>query len=69
MRTTQCRTRKPKAKGNQMAQVIRFSEDASISIVWDTVADEAVRCPTQDDMDNLPVGEDLTAEEIETIDE
>ena len=52
-----------------MAQVIRFSEDASISIVWDPVADEAVRCPTQDDMDNLPVGDDLTAEEIETIDE
>jgi hypothetical protein len=46
---------------------IRFSADGAISIVW---ADgEAVRCPTQQDMDALPVGEDLTAEEIETIDE
>ena len=48
-------------------QVIRFSEDASISIVWDVVTDEAVRCPTQDDMDKLEVGEDLTAEEIDGI--
>jgi hypothetical protein len=48
-------------------EVIRFSEDAAISIVWDTAADEAVRCPTQDDMDNLPVGDDLTDEEIETL--
>ena len=50
-------------------EVIRFSVDASISIVWDTVADEALRCPTQDDVDTLPVGEDLTVEEIETLDE
>ena len=52
-----------------MAQVIRYSPDASISIVWDTVADEAVRCPTQWDMDHLPVGKDLTEDEIEALDE
>lgn len=52
-----------------MAKVIRFSEGANISIVWDTREDRAVRFPTQDDMDNLPVGEDLTEEEIETIEE
>jgi hypothetical protein len=51
-----------------MTQVIRFSRDASISIVWDTAADKAVRCPTQSDMDNLPVGKDLTAKEIKTLD-
>lgn len=52
-----------------MAQVIRFSEDAKICIVWDTDENSAVRCPTQGDMDNLPVGDDLTDEEIETIDD
>jgi len=52
-----------------MTQVIRYSADASVSIVWDAVADEAVRCPTQLDMDHLPVGEDLTEDEIDTLDE
>jgi hypothetical protein len=56
-------------RGDMTNEVIRFSVDASISIVWDTVADEALRCPTQDDVDTLPVGEDLTVEEIETLDE
>ena len=51
-----------------MATVIRFSKDASISIVWDTAANKAVRCPTQSDMDRLPVGKDLTAKEIKTLD-
>jgi hypothetical protein len=51
-----------------MAQVIRFSRDASISIVWDTVLNKAVRCPTQSDMDKLPVGKDLSAKEIKTLD-
>jgi hypothetical protein len=53
----------------KLTEVIRFSEDASISIVWDTATNGAVRCPTQDDMDNLPVGDDLTTEEIETIED
>ena len=51
-----------------MAQVIRFSKDASMSIVWDTRETKAVRCPTQSDMDNLPVGKDVTAKEIKTLD-
>ena len=49
-------------------EMIRFSQDASINIVWDTDSDEAVRCPTQDDLDTLPTGSDLTDGEIETID-
>lgn len=52
-----------------MTQVIRFSGDGAISIVWDTEKDEAIRCPTQHDMDTLPVGPDLTAEEIDQIEE
>jgi hypothetical protein len=39
-----------------------------ISIVWDTEEKKAVRCPTQRDMDRLPVGKDLTKKEIETLD-
>lgn len=52
-----------------MSEVIRYSPDSSICIVWDTAADESVRCPTQWDMDNLPVGDDLTAEEVAALDE
>jgi hypothetical protein len=37
-------------------------------IVWDTDTGET-RCADQHDMDTLPVGEDLTAEEEETIEE
>ena len=51
-----------------MSLIIRFSEDAAINVVWDTASDEAVRCPTQEDIDTLPVGDDLTEDEIETID-
>lgn len=46
---------------------IRFSADGHISIVWDNC--EPVRCPTQHDMDTLPVGLDLTDDEIEQIEE
>ena len=53
----------------KMAQVIRFSRNGAISIVWDADANKAVRCPTQVDMDRLPVGKDLTKKEIETLDE
>jgi hypothetical protein len=52
-----------------MSEVIRFSQDKMISIVWNTFTDEAVRSPTQEDMDTLPVGEDLADDEIETLDE
>lgn len=45
---------------------IRFSADGSVSMVW---ADgEAVRVPSQQDLDFLPVGEDLTDEEIAGLD-
>jgi hypothetical protein len=37
-------------------------------IVWDT-ATGATRVATQEDMDTLPVGDDLTAEEEEQIEE
>ena len=48
-----------------MTTEIRFSEDGSISMVW--VDGEAVRVPTQEDMDTLPVGEDMTDEEVEAL--
>ena len=45
---------------------IRFSADCSVSMVW---ADgEAVRVATQEDLDVLPVGEDLTDEEVAGLD-
>lgn len=50
-----------------MTEEIRYSADGSICMVW---ADgKPVRCPTQHDMDTLPVGEDMTEDEIETLDE
>lgn len=49
-----------------MTQEIRFSEDGKIIIVWDSESGP-VRCPNQEDMDNLPVGEDMTEEEMEFI--
>ena len=45
---------------------IRYSTDGSICMVYDN--DGPVRCPTQEDMDTLQVGDDLTAEEIENLD-
>lgn len=45
---------------------IRFSADGSVSMVW---ADgQAVRVPDQQDLDVLPVGEDLTEEEVAGLD-
>lgn len=49
-----------------MATEIRFSEDGSVSMVW--TGGEPVRCPTQEDMNSLPVGEDMTEEEIALLD-
>lgn len=46
---------------------IRFSADASICMVQDE--DGSFRVATQDDMDTLEVGEDLTDEDIEVLDE
>jgi len=46
---------------------IRYSEDGNVSMVW---ADgEPVRCPTQEDLDTLPVGQDMTADEVELLDD
>ena len=44
---------------------IRYSADGSICMVWRD--GEPVRCPTQEDMDTLPVGPDMTDEDIEQL--
>ena len=44
---------------------IRYSADGSINMVY--CDGEPVRCPTDQDMDTLPVGPDLTADEIESL--
>lgn len=44
---------------------IRYSSDATICMVWSD--GEPVRCPTQEDMDTLPVGEDMTDDEVESL--
>ena len=48
-----------------MKEEIRYSPDASICMVWD--AGSPVRCPTQEDMDTLPVGDDMTTDEIDSL--
>ncbi len=48
-----------------MKTEIRFTEDATICMVW--CDGEPLRCPTQDDMDTLPVGDDMTDEESELL--
>jgi hypothetical protein len=46
---------------------IRFSVDGSVCLVW---ADgQPLRVPTQHDMDTLPVGDDLTADELAGLDD
>jgi hypothetical protein len=53
-------------EGETMSK-IRFSEDGSVCVVW---ADgQALRVPTQHDMDTLPVGDDLTADELAGLDD
>lgn len=47
--------------------MLRFSEDGSIVMVWDVINDECVRCPDQDDINDLPVGDDLSPEEIDSL--
>lgn len=47
-------------------EVIRYSADGTVCMVW---ADgEPVRCPTQRDMDTLPVGEDMTEDDVARLD-
>jgi hypothetical protein len=46
-------------------EVIRYDADGTLCMVW---ADGgAVRCPSQEDMDTLPVGSNLTAEEVDSL--
>ena len=47
-------------------ECIRFGV-SGICMVW--CDGEPVRCPTQDDMDNLPVSDDMTDEEVELLDD
>lgn len=46
---------------------IRYSEDGSVSMVWSD--GEPVRCPTQEDLDTLPVGPDMDQDEVEQLDD
>ena len=50
-----------------MSAVIRYSADGSVCIVQEE--DGSFRVATQDDMDTLEVGPDLTDEDIELLDE
>jgi hypothetical protein len=51
-------------KMNKMTTTIRYSADASICLIDDG---DQFRAPTQEDMDTLPVGDDLTEDEIASI--
>jgi len=46
---------------------IRYSADASVSMVWED--GKVVRCPSQHDMDTLLVGDDMTSQEVDSLDE
>ncbi len=48
-----------------MRVTLRYSEDASIVMVQDA---DGFRAPTQAEMNALPVGDDLTDEEVEGLD-
>lgn len=49
-----------------MDEEIRYSGDGSVCMVW---SDESpLRAPTQRDMDNLPVGRDMTEDEVASLD-
>ena len=51
------------------SEVIRFSDDGGVNIVWDTSSEAPVRVPTQHDLDTLPVGDDLTDDDIARLDD
>ena len=44
---------------------IRYSADGNVCMVWRD--GEPIRCPTQRDMDTLPVGPDMTADEVDAL--
>jgi len=46
--------------------VIRYNADASVCMVWRD--GEPLRCPTQRDMDTLPVGADMSDDEVAQLD-
>jgi len=50
-----------------MTLYIRYSKDNTICMVWDETT--PVRCPTQHDMDTLPVAEDMTDDEVDQLDD
>ena len=50
-----------------MNEAIRYSQDGSVCMVWSD--GEPVRCPTQHDLDTLPVGSDMTSYEVEQLDD
>jgi hypothetical protein len=45
---------------------IRYSADGAICMVWRD--GEPLRCPTQRDMDTLPVGADMSDDEVAQLD-
>ena len=45
---------------------IRFTDDASICMVWED--GKPLRVPTQHDMDTLPVGDDITGDDLMLLD-
>lgn len=51
---------------NSLNRQIRSSEDGNINMVQET--DGSLTIALQGDIDNLPVGTDLTPEEIESLD-
>lgn len=53
-------------KTTSQTETIRYSTGGAISMVW--CDGEPVCCPTQHDMDTLPVGSDMTSDEIEQLD-
>ena len=59
-------SRKSSSNVTTPAEQIRYSNDGSICMVWS--GGEPVRCPTQDDMDRLPVGPDMTEDDVALLD-
>ena len=55
------------ARKERIMATLRYSADATVVIVQE--ADGSFRVATQEDMDTLPVGEDLTDEELELLDD
>ena len=61
------RERNTRRRTMTTTEEIRYSVDGSVCMVW--VDGEPDRCPTQDDMDRLPVGTDMTDDEVAALDD